>query len=65
MPSYAEFGRELKEYGCYFHHEGKEHEVWFSPITGQTFRMSRHKKQEVPRGTEHAIRKQAGVPKKR
>ena len=65
MPKYAEFERELKQAGCYFHHEGGEHEVWYSPITGLTFRISRHKQQEVPRGTEKAIRNQSGVPKKR
>lgn len=65
MPKWTEFKRELKQAGCRFDHEGGNHEWWFSPITGGYFQIPRHNQQEVPPGTEHTIRKQSGVPKKR
>ena len=65
MPKYAELKRELKKAGCYLHHEGGGHEHWYSPITDETFQISRHNQQEVKPATEKSIRKKAGVPKKR
>lgn len=65
MPKYSELKREFIKAACFLVEEGKEHEKWFSPITGKYFRMSRHNNQEVPSGTEAVLRKQAGVPKKR
>ncbi len=64
MPKYAELKREFEAAGCY-RLENSKHQKWYSPITGETFRMSHHDQEEVPTGTEHALRKQAGVPKKR
>ena len=64
MPRYAELKREHKKAGCYFKREGANHEIWYSPITGREFPMSRHNGEEVPKGTEMAIRKQSGVYKK-
>jgi len=65
MPKYAELKRELKQVGCRFDHDGGNHEIWYSPITNGYFPISRHDQEEVAPGTEHSIRKKAGVPKKR
>lgn len=65
MSKFAELKREFKKAGCRFDHEGTGHEWWYSPITNQYFQMGRHDQQEVPKGTEKLLRKQAGVPKKR
>lgn len=35
------------------------------PMTGEEFEMGRHDNEEVKKGTEMKLRKQAGVPKKR
>ena len=40
--NYGEVKRLLKKNGCYFVEEGGRHEKWFSPITGETFPVSRH-----------------------
>lgn len=65
MSTTAELKREFRQVGCYKTSEGKNHEWWHSPITGEDFQMGRHDRQEVPKGTEAVLRKQAGVPKKR
>ncbi len=65
MPRQGELKREFKEAGCRKIHEDKKHEKWFSPITEENFQMGRHDNEEVPKGTEMKLRKQAGVPKKR
>lgn len=64
MPKFAELKRELRKAGCRFDHDGGNHEIWYSPITDDYFPVSRHDKQEVPRGTEHSIRKKSGVKRK-
>lgn len=51
----------LKANGCQELSHGKEHDVWFSPITNSRFRVPRHKTQEVPTGTLKSIMKQAGI----
>lgn len=65
MPKHGELKREFREAGCRKVREGGRHEEWFSPITEQTFRMSRHDKEECKKGTEMQLRKLAGVPKRR
>ncbi|MCI2082238.1 MAG: type II toxin-antitoxin system HicA family toxin [Bacteroidales bacterium] len=42
----------LKANGCYLKKNGHKHDIWFSPKTGQTFAIPRHKGQELPKGTE-------------
>ena len=64
MPKFAELKREFKKAGCYLIGQYKGHEEWYSPITDETFPMSRHNGEEVKPTTEHMLRKQAGVPKK-
>ena len=34
--------------------------MWYSPITGQYFPVSRHKTEEIPKGTLKSIRKVRG-----
>lgn len=65
MSKFAELKREFSKAGCRFISEGTNHEWWYSPITGERFQMGRHDQEEVPPGTEKALRKKAGVPKKR
>lgn len=47
--------------GCYLLREGKEHETWYSPITGKKFRIHRHQSKEVPTGTANRILRDAGL----
>lgn len=65
MPKFAELKREFRQAGCYKKSEGGNHEWWYSPITGENFQMGRHDGEEVKKGMEIKLRKQAGVPKKR
>lgn len=51
----------LKSHGCYEIQPGKEHDVWFSPITQAKIRVPRHQSKEVPNGTLSSIMKQAGI----
>ena len=64
MPTQGELKREFAKAGCYKVKEGTNHEKWHSPITDEDFQMGRHNKEEVAKGTESALRKKAGVPKK-
>ena len=43
---------------CTFVRHGKgDHDIWYSPKTGNKFALSRHGKQEVPTGMERKARK--------
>jgi predicted RNA binding protein YcfA (HicA-like mRNA interferase family) len=57
----SEFLRKAAEVGCYFVSHGKEHDVWYSPVTERYFRVSRHKSQELKGGTLHGMLKDAGL----
>ena len=59
--NYSEVKRLLKKNGCYFIEEGGRHEKWFSPITGETFPVSRHNQEEAARSTLKSILKAAGI----
>ena len=59
----TEMKRRLREAGCYIISEDGKHEKWYSPITGETFPVPRHKTQEIPPGTLKSIRKAAGLEK--
>ena len=59
----SELKRLLKSYGCYEWAPGKEHDVWFSPISKAKMRIPRHQAREVPVGTLTSILKQAGIQK--
>lgn len=52
----------LKEHGCRFHRHGKgDHEIWYSPTSGQYFTVDSHIKS---RHTANAVLKQAGLEKR-
>lgn len=57
----GELKRKLKKIGCYKHHEGKRHEMWYSPITGKQFPVSRHDGQEIATGTLKSIKEDSGL----
>lgn len=58
---YSEIKRKLRKAGCYLHREGKNHEIWFSPITGNYFPVSRHNSEEAVNKTKRSIEEQSGV----
>ena len=51
----------LKDNGCYILKHGKRHDIWVSPKTEQRIIIPRHGSQEVPKGTEHDIKRKAGI----
>ena len=57
----SELVKILKKYGCYFVHEGTNHEVWHSSITEKDFLLWRHTGKEIPTGTLNKIFKEAGI----
>ena len=59
--TYSDIKRLLKKNGCYLKVEGKRHELWYSPITGNTFTVARHDTQEVKNGTLQSIKRAAGL----
>ena len=58
---YSELEKKLREAGCIVCHEGKEHRMWYSPITKQRFPVPRHKTKDVPSGTYDSIMKKSGL----
>ena len=58
---YGELKMDLRKAGCYQIGEGGNHEIWFSPITGQKFPVSRHNREDVKPGTLKSIKKAAGL----
>lgn len=57
----SELKQILKAHGCYLVREGTNHEIWFSPITGQKFPVPRHGAKELPTGTVNSIKRSAGI----
>lgn len=58
---YSELKKLLKKYGCKLVREGKRHELWYSPITGETFPVGRHNTEDVKSGTAKSILRAAGI----
>lgn len=58
---YNQFFAELTAAGCYVLRHGANHDIWYSPKTGNKFALSRHGKQEVPTGMERKAQKVGGV----
>lgn len=58
---YGELKRLLRKNGCHKDHEGKRHEIWYSPITDKQFEVGRHDNEEVKTGTLYSILKAAGI----
>ena len=57
----AKFCAELSAKGCVIFRHGSRHDVWFSPITGNTFAIPRHGSRELSKGLEIQARKTLGV----
>ena len=57
----AELVRLLKKNGCIFIGHNKRHDMYRSPITGNTFMVGRHPSEEVRTGTLHKILRDAGI----
>ena len=49
---YNQLFAELTAAGCSVHRHGANHDIWFSPLTGNRFPLPRHGGQEVPKGME-------------
>lgn len=58
---YSELEKELRKINCTVFREGANHTIWYSPVTGKRFPVSRHKNEEVPIGTLKSIRRDAGL----
>jgi len=58
---YSELERKLKKASCCEEDEMNGHPLWYSPITGKYFKMSRHKSQEVAKGTLKSISNDSGI----
>lgn len=57
----SELIKKLKEAGCWFQKEGKNHSWWWSPITNQSFQVPRHAKMDIGKNLLKDIGKQSGV----
>lgn len=59
---YTELEKKLRKAGCFdTGAQANGHPIWHSPITGDYFRMSNHKSEEVASGTLSKILKTAGL----
>lgn len=48
----SELWRMLERAGCTIHRRGGNHDIWYSPITGKKFPVSRHKTEDLkPKNT--------------
>jgi predicted RNA binding protein YcfA (HicA-like mRNA interferase family) len=57
----SEVKQMLRAHKCCFYREGRNHEIWFSPITGKKFQVPRHDNKEVATGTVNNIKRSAGI----
>ena len=53
--------KELRKLRCSIVRQGANHTIWYSPVTGRSFPVSRHKTEEIPAGTLKAIKQDAGL----
>lgn len=58
---YSELYKMLCQIKCEIIREGANHSIWYSPATGKTFPVSRHKTEEIPTGTLKEIKRDAGL----
>ena len=58
---YSELEKELRKIKCTVVREDRNHAIWYSPLTGKTFPVSRHKTEEIPNGTLRSIQRDAGL----
>lgn len=57
----SELIKKVKEIGCSIVEHGKEHDKWYSPVTGKYFRIPRHGSKEIATGTANKIMKDSGL----
>ena len=57
----ADLVRLLRRNGCTLVGHNKRHDMYHSPITGNTFMVGRHPGEEVRTGTLHKILRDAGI----
>lgn len=57
----SELVKLLKRNHCHFLDHGKEHDIWYSGLTGKKIRIPRNQSQEIPKGTLKNIMKSAGI----
>jgi len=60
---YSDLKKELRQHGCYKTNEGGNHEIWFNPISNKFFPVGRHNTEDVRKGIQNSILKQAGIKK--
>lgn len=56
----SELVKILKKNRCYLKRHGKNHDIWYSEITGKQFPVPRHPSQDIPKGTFESIKEDAG-----
>lgn len=57
----SELKKKLKAYGCFHIREGKNHEWWWSPISGRNFQIPRHMTAEVGNELLKYVKEQSGI----
>ena len=57
----SELAKLAKKHGCYILRHGSRHDEWYSPTTGKTAQIPRHKSKEVATGTAHKIMTDLGL----
>ena len=57
----SEFKRRIEAIGCFVKRHGSNHDIYYSPKTGQMFPVPRHSSQEIPTGTLKSMEKKAGL----
>lgn len=57
----SELKKILKKGGCYIIRNGKRHDIWYSPKTGNELQVPRHDSKELATGTANDILKDAGL----
>ncbi|MDR0795777.1 MAG: type II toxin-antitoxin system HicA family toxin [Tannerella sp.] len=53
----------MKTTNSRFHRQGRRHPIWKNHDTGEFFEMSRHKSEEVAKGTLNDILEKSGAKK--
>ena len=52
-----QFVKEIEAAGCRFVRHGGNHDLWYSPLTGNMGAIPRHDAQEMPKGLERKLRR--------
>lgn len=58
---YSELVKQLTQIKCRIVRSGREHDIWYSPVTNKKFTVPRHKTKDVPAGTLNSIKRDAGL----